>query len=124
MTTLLQLFLNGSPSFLHVPRTTIKALDAFAFLPDSTPDYRVNCHCLSKNQCLHFFSVAVDMIIFKTLPILRKAIESWMYFNFGQIGRQTTALPALEHPKISIGSWCLHCFVVVYLRTIQNILMT
>ena len=45
--------------------TTIKSLDDFEFLPDSTTDYRVNCPCMYKKQCLYFFSVAIDLIHFK-----------------------------------------------------------
>ena len=72
-----------------------KSLDDFKFLPNSTTDYRVEC---LKNQCLQFFSVAIDLILFN-LQMRRKCIISWMYSNFGQIGRQTTDLAALEHPK-------------------------
>ena len=42
-----------------------KSLDEFEFPPDSTTDYRVSCPLMSKNQCLHFFSDTVDLILFK-----------------------------------------------------------
>ena len=35
------------------------------FLPDSTTDYRVSCPCMSKNKCIHVFSIAVDVRLFK-----------------------------------------------------------
>ena len=50
--------------------------------------------------------------------------------NLGHIGRQTTELPALEHPKISPlcynGENGVNRFACLftYLRIIQNILMT
>ena len=42
-----------------------KNLDEFKFPPDSTTDYRVSCHSMFKNEYLHFFSVADDLIVFK-----------------------------------------------------------
>ena len=45
-----------------------KSLDEFEFRPDPTTVYRVTCvaalECL-KNRCHHFFSVAIDPILFK-----------------------------------------------------------
>ena len=34
---------------------------------------------------------------------MRKCIISWMYSNFGQIGRLSTELAALEHKKPTVG---------------------
>ena len=50
--------------------------------------------CL-KNQGVHPFLVALDLILCINLQIWRKCIIYWMYSNFSQI----TELPALEHPK-------------------------
>ena len=36
-----------------------KSLEEFEFTQDPTTDYRVALECL-KNQCFHFFSVAID----------------------------------------------------------------
>ena len=54
---------------------------------------------LSTLECLkdynHFFSVAIDLILFK-LQITREGIIFRMYSNFSQIGPQTTELVALQ----------------------------
>ena len=47
-----------------------------------------------KNRCHHFFSVAIDPILFKLA-----GIEDIMSSNFGQIGQATMELVALERPK-------------------------
>ena len=57
-------FLNGPSSLLLVTRTIIKNLYKFDFPPDS--DYAFSCSCMSKNQCLHFFSLAIDPIRFNS----------------------------------------------------------
>ena len=54
MTTLL----NGSSSFLQD-----KSFDDFEYLTASTTDYR-DYQQQQKRQCLHFFSVANDLILF------------------------------------------------------------
>ena len=41
------------------------SLDEFEFPPDQTTDYGVSCPCELKHQCLHFFSVGIDPILFK-----------------------------------------------------------
>ena len=45
---------------------------------------------------------------------------SWMYSNFGKIGRHTIELPTLEHPKyphivVQWGKMVSTVFLVVYL---------
>ena len=58
---------------------------------------------MSKYQCLYFFSVAIDLIFFHFKLADKKEIHTILdVSNFGQIGRQTTDLPALEYPKIYI----------------------
>ena len=88
VTTLVPSFLNGYSSFLQV-----KSLDDFAFLSASTT--ALEC---SKVNVSTFFSVAIDLIL---LELADKEVcrISWMYSNFGQIGRQTTDSPVLEYPK-------------------------
>ena len=39
---------------------------------------------------------------FLKLQLTRECIISWMYYNFGQIGPQTTELVAFEHQKIPL----------------------
>ena len=51
-----------------------------------------------KNRRHHFFSVAIDPILFN-LQVIRTCVISWMSSNFGQIGPQTTELAALERRK-------------------------
>ena len=65
MTTLVPSFLNGSSSFLQVTRTTIKAWMTLNFyqIQQLTTELAA-LECL-KNQCLHFFSVPIDLIFFK-----------------------------------------------------------
>ena len=57
----------------------------------------------------------------------------WIYWNIGQIGRQTTELAAFEHPKIlpfyhrviMRENGVNRIFLLfTYLRTIRNIFMT
>ena len=45
-----------------------------------------------KNCCLHVFSVAIDLILFK----LATCIKSWKSSNFGQIRTLIAELVALE----------------------------
>ena len=47
----------------------------------------------------HFFSVAIDPILFNLEKTRRKCIISWMSSNFGQIEPQKTELAALERLK-------------------------
>ena len=65
MTTLVPSFLNGSSSFLQVTRTTIKAWMTLNFyqIQQLTTELAA-LECL-ENQCLHFFSVPIDLIFFK-----------------------------------------------------------
>ena len=42
-----------------------KSLDEFEFRPDPTTDYGVSYPSALKNQRHHFFSVAIDPILFK-----------------------------------------------------------
>ena len=42
-----------------------KSLDEFEFRPDTTTDYGVSCLERLKNRRHHFFSVAIDRILFK-----------------------------------------------------------
>ena len=42
-----------------------KSLDEFEFRPDSTTDYGDSCSERLKNRRHHFFSVAIDPILFK-----------------------------------------------------------
>ena len=65
MTTLVSSISNGSSSFLRVTRTTIKGGMSLNFcqIQQLTTELAA-LECL-KNQCLHFFSVAIDLILFK-----------------------------------------------------------
>ena len=49
--------------------------------------------CL-KNQCLHFFAFAFQLIVLNLHP--RRKCISWMSSNFGQIEPQAAELAALE----------------------------
>ena len=42
-----------------------KSLDEFEFSPDQTSVYRVNCPLNASNKCIHYFLVAIDLILFK-----------------------------------------------------------
>ena len=48
-----------------------------------------------QNWCLHVFSVAIDLILFK-LQVTKTCIKSWTSFNFGQIRTLIAELVALE----------------------------
>ena len=65
MTTVVPSFFNGSSSFLQVTRTTIKSWMSLNFcqIQQLTTELAA-LECL-KNQCLHFFLVAIDLILFK-----------------------------------------------------------
>ena len=65
MTTLVPSFLNGSSLFLQVTRTAIKAWMSLNFeqIQQLTTELPA-LECL-KNQFIHFFSVAIDLTIFK-----------------------------------------------------------
>ena len=52
-----------------------------------------------KKRCLHLFSVAFDPISFLYLQVTGACIKSRTSSNFGQIGRLTRELAALEHLK-------------------------
>ena len=63
MTTLVPSFLNVSSYFLQVTRTTIKArmtLNSCQIQQLTTELAALEC---LNNQCLHFFSVAIDLIL-------------------------------------------------------------
>ena len=63
MTTLVPSFLNGSSSFLQVTRTTIKTWMTLNFcqIQQLTTELAA-LECL-ENQFLHFFLVAIDLIL-------------------------------------------------------------
>ena len=42
-----------------------ESLGDFEFSPDQTSDYRVNCPLSASNKCIHYFLVAIDLILFK-----------------------------------------------------------
>ena len=54
-----------------------------------------------KNRRHHFFSVAIDPILFKLAgnEDMHNILDHWMSLNFGQIGPPTTELAALELRK-------------------------
>ena len=67
-----------------------KSLDEFEFRPDPTTDYGVLKLPFSalqrlKNRRHHFFSVAIDPILFKLAGNEDMHNISWMSLNFGQI---------------------------------------
>ena len=65
MTTIVHSFLNGSSSYLQVTRTTIKTWMSLYFCQiQQLTTGLAALECL-KNQGLHFFSVAIDLILFK-----------------------------------------------------------
>ena len=101
-TTLVSSFLNGPSSFLQiiVTRTTIKAWMTLNFfqIQQVTPELAA-LECL-KNQCLHFFSIAIGVIFFKLAD--KEEMHNILDSNFGQIEQQRTELPALDHPKCVI----------------------
>ena len=61
-----------------------KSLNEFEFRPDPTTDQLLTFLERLKNPCHHFFSVAIDQILFKLG--MRSCIISWMFLNFDQIG--------------------------------------
>ena len=65
MTTLVPSFLNGSSSFLQVTRTTVKAWMTYNFCQIQQLTTELAALICLKNQCLYFFSVAIDLILFK-----------------------------------------------------------
>ena len=75
-----------------------KSLDEFEFRPDPTTDYGVICPWALKNRRHHFFSVAIDPILFKLAgnEDMHNILDE---FEFRQIGPPTTELPALERRK-------------------------
>ena len=79
--------------------TTIKAWMTMLFCQIQQLTTELAALECPKNQGVHLFLVALDLILCINLQIWRKCIIFWMYSNFSQIGRQTTELPALEHPK-------------------------
>ena len=60
-----------------------KSLDEFEFRPDPTTDYGAGLERLN-NRRHHFFSVAIDPILFK-LAGNEDMHKSWMSSNLGQI---------------------------------------
>ena len=60
-----------------------------------------------KHQCLHFFSVGIDPILFKVGGYIDMH-NIFLEIEFGQMGPLTMELAALEHLK----NWCLHIFTV------------
>ena len=42
-----------------------ESLGDFEFSPDQTSDYRVNYPLSASNKCIHYFLVAIDLILFK-----------------------------------------------------------
>ena len=75
------------------------------------------CECL-ENQCLHFFSLAIDLILFK------RAYKEAMHNILGVFQfwpdwtRQHNYLPfsIQKYPNwVIMGKWCLNLFFVVYL---------
>ena len=116
MTTLVHLFLNGS----SVTRTTIKAWTTLNFhqIQLLTTEF-VALECL-KAQCLHFFSVAINLILFKLADTCKDEMHNILdVFEFGQIGRQATELPAHELSKYPhrvimgkmVSTVCLVCLL-------------
>ena len=60
-----------------------------------------------KHQCLHFFSVGIDPILFKVGGYID--MHNILHeFEFWQMGPLTMELAAHEHLK----NWCLHVFSV------------
>ena len=60
-----------------------------------------------KHQCLHFFSVGIDPLLFKVGGYID--MHNILHeFEFGQMGPLTMELAAHEHLK----NWCLHVFSV------------
>ena len=60
-----------------------------------------------KHQCLHYFSVTIDPILFKVGGYI-DMLNIFMGSNFGQMGPLSMELAALEGLK----NWCLHFFSV------------
>ena len=59
------------------------------------------------HQCLHFFSVGIDPILFKIGGYID--MHNILHeFEFGQMGPLTMELAAQEQLK----NWCLHIFLV------------
>ena len=115
MTTLMASYLNESSSLLQVTKATIKAWMTLNFYQIQQPTTALEC---LKIQCLHFFSVAIELILFK----LTDKDEMHTILD-GQIGRQTIELSAHGYPKIPSlsynGEYGVYCFslffFVVYL---------
>ena len=84
MTFLAPSFLIGSSSFVQVMRTCIKAW--MSSNSGQMPPLTTELAPLErlKNQCLHFFSVAIDLNLLN-FRVTRTYIISWISENFGQI---------------------------------------
>ena len=80
--------------------------------------------CL-KNQFLHFFSVASDLILFK-LADMEEMHNTWMYSNLAILDDRQQRHPPLIPLGVTMGENGVYSFscLFTYLRTIQTILMT
>ena len=94
MTTLVASYMNESSSLLQVTKTTMKAWMTLNFCQIQQPTTELAARECLKNQCLHFFSVAIELIVFK----LADKDEMHTILD-GQIGRQTIELSAHGYPK-------------------------
>ena len=84
---------------MQITRITIKtwmSLNLCQIQPLTTELAAIEC---PKIQCLHFFSVAIDLMLFK-LADKEEMHTNLDLFDVCQIGQQKTELAAFEHPKI------------------------
>ena len=79
-------------------------MDEFEFPPDQLLTTELAALERLKHQCLHFFSVGIDPILFK----VGGYIDMHNILNFGQMEPLTMELAAPEHLK----NWCRHVFSV------------
>ena len=108
------------PSFL----TTIKALISLNFCQIQ--------HLTTESAALEYLKKSMSPLLYQILLKLADKEEMhiifdrWMYSKFGKVGRQTTELDALKHPKNTpVGyngeSGVFLVVFFVYFKSIQNI---
>ena len=109
---------------MQVTRTTIIAMMSLNFCQIQQLNYRVSL----KNQCLHFFLVAIDLILFKladkeemhtTLDVF-KFWPNWTTDNI-----ISCPWASKKYPNwVIMGKWCLSFSWLFTIENYSNILMT
>ena len=98
MTTLVPSFLNGPSSFLQVIRTTMKVWMTLNFCQIQQLTTELAALECKKNQCFHFFSVAIHLILYKLADKdeMHKILD---VFEFRSDWTTDNRVPAHDHSK-------------------------